>query len=133
MLPGIRVSGPTGLGGRVWTRLTWTRWLPPGTARPASRAGYAPRVFGYKTHGVANPNYDLPLGMVAAAAKRNDSPFLPPLLEGLASGHSWFSLAAGAVVIANWGYDSRRNQVDPNPILCHCTLPTPASSPPHAP
>ena len=66
-------------------------------------------VFGYKAHVVDDANHDVPLGMDVTTAKRNDSRFLLPLLEGLASGHSWFSLAAGAVVIADRGYDSRRN------------------------
>ena len=39
----------------------------------------------------------------------NDSPFLLSLLAELESGHSWFSLAAVAVGIADRGYDSRSN------------------------
>ena len=47
----------------------------------------------------ADANHDIPLGMVVTTASRNDSPFLPSPLAKLASGHSWFSLPAGAVVI----------------------------------
>ena len=66
-------------------------------------------VFGYKAHVVADANHDVPLGMIVTTASRNDSPFLPSLLAELETGHSWFSLAAGAVIIADRGYDSRRN------------------------
>ena len=57
----------------------------------------------------ADANHDILLGMVVTTASRNDSPFLPSPLAKLASGHSRFSLAAGAVVIADRGYDSRSN------------------------
>ena len=67
------------------------------------------RVFGYKAHGVVDANHDAPLGMVVTTAKRNDSRFLLPRLKGLASGHLWFRLASGAVVIAGRGYDSKDN------------------------
>ena len=66
-------------------------------------------VFGYKAHVVADANRDVPLGMVVTTASRNDSPFLPSSLSELASGHSWFSLAAVAAGIADRGYDSRSN------------------------
>ena len=57
----------------------------------------------------ADANHDIPLGIVATTARRNDSPFSPAPLAELASGHPWFSLPAGAVVIDDRGYDSRDN------------------------
>ena len=57
----------------------------------------------------ADANHDILLGMVVTTASRNDSPFLPSPLAELTPGHSWFSLPAGTVVIADWGYASGSN------------------------
>ena len=81
-------------------------WTKKNSARDPSQQEW---VFGYKAHVVADANHDVPLGMVVTTASRNDSPFLPSLLAELETSHSWFSLAVGAVVIADRGYDSRRN------------------------
>ena len=81
-------------------------WTKKNSARDPSQQEW---VFGYKAHVVADANHDIPLGMVVTTAKRNDSRFLLPLLAELASRHPWFSLTAGVVVIADRGYDSRRN------------------------
>ena len=66
-------------------------------------------VFGYKAHVVADANYDLPLQMTVTTARRNDAPLLAPLLADLAAWCDWFQLSEGVVVIADQGYDSRRN------------------------
>ena len=81
-------------------------WTKKNSARDPSQQE---RVFGYKAHGVVDANHDAPLGMVITTAKRNDSRFLLPRLKRLASGHPWFRLASGAVVIADRGYDSKGN------------------------
>ena len=81
-------------------------WTKKNSARDPSKQEW---VFGYKAHVVADANHDVPLGMVVTTASRNDSPFLPSLLAKLETGHSWFSLAASAAIIADRGYDSRRN------------------------
>ena len=81
-------------------------WTKKNSARDPSQQEW---VFGYKAHVVVDANYDVPLGMVVTTAKRNDSRFLLPLLKGLESGHPWFRLASGAVVIADRGYDSKDN------------------------
>ena len=83
--------------------VTWTK---KNSAQDPSQQEW---VFGYKAHVVADANHDVPLGMVVTTAKSNDSPFLPSLLAELETGHSWFSLAAGVVVIADRGYDSKDN------------------------
>ena len=57
----------------------------------------------------ADANHDIPLGIVVTTARRNDSPFSPAPLAELASGHPWFSLLAGAMVIDDRGYDSKSN------------------------
>ena len=81
-------------------------WTKKNSARDPSRQGW---VFGCKAHVVADANHDMLPGMVVTTASRNDSPFLPSPLAELASGHSWFSLPAGVVVIADRRYDSRSN------------------------
>ena len=81
-------------------------WTKKNSARDPSKQEW---VFGYKAHVLADANHDVPLGMVVTTASRNDSPFLPSLLAKLETGHSWFSLAASAAIIADRGYDSRRN------------------------
>ena len=81
-------------------------WTKKNSARDPSQQEW---VFGYKAHVVADAKRDVPLGMVVTTAKSNDSPFLPSLLAELETSHSWFSLAAGVVVIADRGYDSKDN------------------------
>ena len=81
-------------------------WTKKNSARDPSQQEW---VFGYKAHVVADAKHDVPLGMVVTTAKSNDSPFLLALLAELASRHPWFSLPAGAVVIADRGYDSKDN------------------------
>ena len=60
-------------------------WTKKNSARDPSQQEW---VFGYKAHVVADAKRDVPLDMVVATAKSNDSPFLLPLLKGLASSHS---------------------------------------------
>ena len=81
-------------------------WTKKNSARDPSQQEW---VFGCKAHVVADANYDVPLGTVVTTAKSNDSPFLPSLLAELETSHSWFSLPASAVVIADRGYDSKDN------------------------
>ena len=71
-------------------------WTKKNSARDPSQEEW---VFGYKAHVVANAKHDVLLGMIVTTAKSNDSP----------SEHPWFSLPAGAVVIAARGYASKDN------------------------
>ena len=100
-------------------------WTKKHSARDPSQREW---VFGDKAYVVADANHDVARGIVVTTTKRNDSPFLPSPLAELASGHSWFSLAAGAVVIADRGYDSRSNNVLLHrnggvPVIHQCGLP----------
>lgn len=75
--------------------------------------------FGYKVHMAADANYGIPLGHLVTTAKRNDSPFLPRVIEKVRSLHPWFHPAS---VIADRGYDSKfnheyLNQSDILPII----------------
>lgn len=66
-------------------------------------------VFGYKAHIIADVSHDIPLQMTVTTVSRNDSPLLTPLLSDLEKWCNWFRLANGVTVIADQGYDSRRN------------------------
>ena len=65
-------------------------------------------VFGYKAHVIADANHELPISMIVTTASRNDSPMFKPLLEKAESEHDWFAVS-NSVVIADRGYDSKRN------------------------
>ncbi len=64
--------------------------------------------FGYKYHAVADATYDIPLSGFVTTARRNDSPFLPQVLDKAAGEHEWF---APKYVIADRGYDANSNHM----------------------
>ena len=62
--------------------------------------------YGFKYHAVADATHDLPISGIVTTASRNDSPFLPKILDHAASEHEWF---APKYVIADRGYDANSN------------------------
>ena len=73
---------------------------------PKGKDGEKEWHYGYKLHAVTDATYGVPLGQIITTAKRNDSPFLPKLVNKTETWHSWFSPDA---VIADRGYDSEAN------------------------
>ena len=69
---------------------------------------------------MADASHDIPLQMTVTTASRNDNPLLVPLLSGLEAWCEWFRLANGAIVIADRGYDSQRND---HFVHCHGGIP----------
>ena len=80
------------------------------TAKNAARGknGEKEWFWGYKLHTLADATYGLPLGNIVTTAKRNDSPYLPTLIEHTKALHDWFQ---PKVVIADRGYDAQKNHV----------------------
>ena len=72
----------------------------------AAKKGGKKWVFGYKSHVVADANYEIPLAQIVTTANRGDSPMLPKVMEKAEALHSWFR---PKVVIADRGYDSNKN------------------------
>ncbi len=64
--------------------------------------------YGYKLHSLADAKYGLPLGHIVTTAKRNDSPFLPKVIEHTQQVHPWFQPNA---MIADRGYDGKPNHL----------------------
>ncbi len=62
--------------------------------------------YGYKVHAVCDADYGLPVGLITTTAKRNDSPWLPRVIEHSKAFLPW--LKPGAV-IADRGYDAESN------------------------
>ena len=62
-------------------------------------------VWGYKSHVLADANYDIPLVLISSTGKDNDTRYLIPLMD-----KSWEQHELDTkVVIADRGYDSARN------------------------
>ena len=64
--------------------------------------------WGYKLHSIADADYGIPLGHIITTANRNDSPYLPRVMERTIQNFPWFPPKA---VIADRGYDSKANHV----------------------
>ena len=62
--------------------------------------------YGYKAHTVADAVYGVPLALVVTPGNKNDSPWLPTVMERAAAQYSWW---APKVAIADRGYDSAAN------------------------
>ena len=62
--------------------------------------------FGYKVHMAADAVYGIPLGLFVTPANVGDNPTLPDLMKQVQFRHRWFR---PSVVIADKGYDSKRN------------------------
>ena len=72
----------------------------------SGKDGEKEHFYGYKYHALADATHDLPIIGFVTTANRNDSPFLPGLLDKAADTHDWF---APKYVIADRGYDSKKN------------------------
>ena len=62
--------------------------------------------WGYKVHMIADAHYGLPLAQIVTPGNKNDSRFLPPLVERAQSLYDWFE---PRYCLADRGYDSNRN------------------------
>ena len=65
--------------------------------------------YGYKVHTIADAAHDLPISIIVTTASQNDSPMLRPLIEQAEAEHDWFRVGHDSTVIADRGYDSKRN------------------------
>ncbi len=81
-------------------------WTKKHSARDPGKEEWA---YGYKAHVIADANHDLPISMIVTTAKQNDSPILKPLIEEAEAEHGWFRIGPGSAVMADRGYDSKRN------------------------
>ena len=73
---------------------------------PGAKEGGKEWKWGYKVHMVADANYGLPLAQITTTAKRNDSPWLPAVMNKARAALPWLRLAAA---IADRGYDAASN------------------------
>ena len=64
--------------------------------------------YGYKLHAITDATYGLPLGQTVTTAKRNDSPYLPKIIDKAQTLQDWLTPNA---VIADRGYDSQANNL----------------------
>ena len=64
--------------------------------------------YGYKYHAAVDAIYGIPLGGIVTTAKRNDSPYLPKVMDHVQAAHPWLKPRA---VIADRGYDSKPNHL----------------------
>ena len=78
------------------------------TAKNSTRAkeGGKEWHWGYKVHMVAYTNYGLPLAQITTTAKRNDSPWLPVVMDKARAALPWLQSDAA---IADRGYDAASN------------------------
>ena len=73
---------------------------------PRAKEGCKEWHWGYKVHMVADANYGLPLAQITTTAKRNDSPWLPAVMNKARAALPWLRPAAA---IADRGYDAASN------------------------
>ena len=78
-------------------------WTAKNSARGKDAKDWS---FGYKYHLAVDAKYGVPLYGFTTTAKRNDSPELPRLLDGMAKAQPWLK---PEYVMADRGYDSRAN------------------------
>lgn len=83
----------------------------------ASKGGKQQWYFGYKFHAIADATHDIPICGFVTTATRNDSPFLPDLLNMAADAHPWLDFK---FVLADRGYDAQSNH---KAILKHGAVP----------
>ena len=78
------------------------------TAKNSTRAkeGGKEWHWGYKVHMVADANYGLPLAQITTTAKRNDSPWMPVVMDKARAALPWLQPDAA---IADRGYDAASN------------------------
>ena len=73
---------------------------------PGAKEGGKEWRWGYKVHMVADANYGLPLALITTTAKRNDSPWLPAVMNKARAALPWLQPSAA---IADRGYDAAAN------------------------
>ncbi len=62
--------------------------------------------YGYKVHMLADTVHGLPLAQISTTAKRNDSPYLPGLVDKARAQFPWLNMKA---LMADRGYDAATN------------------------
>ena len=80
------------------------------TAKNAARGkdGEKEWHWGYKVHAVVDVTYGIPIAQITTTAKRNDSPYLPKVIDHAQETNEWLKPKA---VIADRGYDAKSNHV----------------------
>ena len=73
---------------------------------PRAKEGGKEWQWGYKVHMVADATYGLPLAQITTTAKRNDSPWLPAVIDKARAALPWLRPRAA---IADRGYDAAAN------------------------